>query len=215
MNRTIHAIANGAGAGYTDLLGLGREELVISAMQVRIDAPEDSQFALGAVSLLGDEPMVVEMRDAEEPTFSQDHSNRTNRFGQQEARARSNHDFYKTAPRRIRAHRSRRNRCQTSDQHQQGDYCTPRYSLYRDLDNARGRAYHFERQHREPSPETLHNRAEATFVSAMADLDVKEEPREDRRDGDRYRGGGNNKRRREGKLATPQAKALHDTDIRR
>jgi hypothetical protein len=54
------------------------------------------------------------------------------------------------------------------------------------------------------------DRAETTFVSAMADLDIKEE-REGRRDGDRYRGGGN-KRRRDGK--TLCSERLHDIDSR-
>lgn len=122
-------------------------------------------------------------------------------FGASDGRARtSNRNLYNTPSRPIRAYNSRLNRY-------------PRFRSYRDHDRPpRGDLVHPEGNHRAhtfedyasnraPSPDALRNRAEAVFVSAMADLDVREE-RDDRRDGDRYRGGGYNKRRRDGELAT-------------
>jgi hypothetical protein len=119
-------------------------------------------------------------------------------------------------PRPIRASRSRRNRGRIPRNSH-----APAYSVYYDHDDSRGRAYYYERRDKEPSPETLRNRAEATFVPAMADMDVKDvkeerEERTDRRQGDFYRGGGggNNKRRRDGNLPLCP-RELHSNRARR
>jgi hypothetical protein len=200
MNGTAHASANGVGGGHTDLLGLGTDYQFMSPeRQALLNAPADSQHVGVAVSLVDDEPMNIEMRDADL------------RQGANCEQARSTLDFHNPVPRPIRAHRSRRNRNRSSYQYPQNDHYAPGYSKYRDLDDTRGRAFPYERQTRQPSPETLFNTAGVTIVTAMAELDVREE-RDDRRDGDRYRGGGNNKRRRDGKLATERPQVLRETD---
>jgi hypothetical protein len=175
------------------------------ALMVAGDSILDLQHAAAAVSLVDDEPLEVEMRDV--PTV------RATRQAEERAnveQAPSTLDFYNAIPRPIRAHRSRHNHYQSANR-----YPSNGHSLFHhphcDLDDARGRAFHDQRQYREPSPDTLRNHAEATYVSAMADVDVKEE-RDDRRDGDRYRGGGNNKRRRDGKLATRMLQRGRITD---
>ncbi len=99
----------------------------------------------------------------------------------------------------IRAHRPRRapHRGHTPFD-QRANHHLQRYSNYYDRDNLRVNQYRpRRREDREDSPETRKLKAEAHFLAAMADMDVKEE-REDRRD----RGGnrGNNKRRRDGEL---------------
>jgi hypothetical protein len=204
MNGTAAVPANGAGGGYTNLLGVGTDyEFVSTDRQALLKPPEDIQHA---VFLVGGGPMEVEMRDA-------DHVDVV-RAGANYEQARSTFDFHNPIPRPIKAHRSRRNRNRSSYQYPQNDHYSPRYSKYRDLDDARGRDFHFERQTRQPSPGTRFSTAGVTIVSAMAELDVKEE-RDDRRDGDRYRGGGNNKRRRDGKLATGRPQVLRETDRRR
>jgi hypothetical protein len=190
----------GAGDGYTDLLGLDAEfEFVSPERKALMDAAEDAQH--GGVAV---EPMEIDMqRDA--LTARQDaHHELT----------RSTLDFYNPAPRPIKAHQFRRNRGRLFNRYPLSNQYSSRSSNYRDPDDSRGRAFHYERRNRQPSLETLHSPVEATIVSSMADLDVKEE-REDRRDGDRYRGGGNNKRRRDGKLATGSSEGLCKTDTGR
>jgi hypothetical protein len=204
MNGTTVVPAIGAGGGYTDLLEVNTDFKFVSPdRQALLTAPEDNQHV---VSLVGGEPMEVEMRDADQIDVV--------RAGANHEQARSTLDFHNPIPRPIKAYRSRRNRNRSSYRYPQNDHYSPRYSKYRDLDDTRGRDFHFERQIRQPWPETRFNTAGVTIVSAMAELDVKEE-RDDRRDGDRYRGGGNNKRRRDGKLATGRPQALHETDRRR
>jgi hypothetical protein len=207
MNGPALAPTNGAESGCTDLLGLGMDyDFVSPERQALLKAPADSHHGGVVHSLVDDEPMEVETRDADRIDMVRADTNHE--------QARSTLDFHNPVPRPIKAHRSRRNRNQSYHQHPQNDHYSRRYSKYRDLDDARGRDFHFARQTREPSPETRFNTAGVTIVSAMAELDVKEE-RDDRRDGDRYRGGGNNKRRRDGKLATRRPQVLRETDARR
>ncbi|EAT83394.2 hypothetical protein SNOG_09202 [Parastagonospora nodorum SN15] len=192
----MSGIGNAASDGYADLLGLGMDcEFVAPDGQVLMGGPDMSQHGAAAIPLVDDEPMEVEMR--KEPTSVRPEHPNSASFDEQ---ARRTLDFSDTAPRPIRAPRSiRNNHYRSSNPHRQGDYYKPK--PYRDLDAVAGRVHDFDRQNRDPSPETARNQGEAIFVSAMADVDVKEE-RDDRRDGDRYRGGGQNKRRRDGKLAT-------------
>jgi hypothetical protein len=185
MNGTTHNTAgNTANNGYADLLGLGT-----------------------------DGPTEVEMHDMQvDPTLArQAHPNDASFHNGQ---ARSTLDLSNTTQRPIRAHHNRRHKFRNSNRHPQNDYYPHRQSVYRHLDDDRGRAYPYDRQTRQPSPDALRNRGEAIFVPDMADLDVKEE-RDDRRDGDRYRGGGHNKRRRDGKLATRQLSSFRDTNMDR
>lgn len=155
----------------------------------------ERQALMNAADVYGphvdNEPIEFETRDANF-TARQEH---TNRIGNQ---AR-NHNFY-TPSRPIRAYNSRLNRYSRFHRYHDNDH-PPREYSGRQEDNYHRRAFDSYSSDRGPSPDALRNRAEAVFVSAMADLDVREE-REDRRDGDRYRGGGNNKRRRDGELAT-------------
>jgi len=215
MDGTMHTPGQSAGNGVADLLGLGLDLEFVSPERRRLmAAPEHSQYANGAISLIDDMPMEVEMGETEtEPTVPgrQEHSNGASLMDEQ-APGRDL-DFDHAVPRPIRAPRSRRNLYDAYPQHQQGDYYAPKPALYHDPDDPRGRACRYDREYREASPETLRNRAEASFVSAMADTDVKQE-RDDRRDGDRYRGGGN-KRRRDGELATQHPRSLEDTNMHR
>jgi hypothetical protein len=158
------------------------------------NAPGQFEDAACTVSYADHEPMDVETRDVE--STRQERPNDANRINEQ---ARS------TASRSIRADYSRHNHKQRRARP------SPRHYSYRDPDDSRRRAYQYDRQHQEVSPDTLEDRAEATVVSAMADLDVKDE-REGRRDGDRYRGGGYNKRRRDGRLATQNLECFCDID---
>ena len=179
-----------------------------------MSGPESTQNVVEGTLHIDDVPMEVDTSDIE-PTVRQEHSNGANRFDKQAPR--KDLDFDNTVSRPIRAHRFRRTHTDGYPRYQQGDYYTPNYSTYHDPDDTRGRAYRFERQFRDISPEALRLRREATFVSAMADLEVKEE-REDRRDGDRYRGGGgggNNKRRRDGELALQHPECCRETKIHR
>jgi hypothetical protein len=215
MSRIMHAPGKSAGNGYTEILPMGMEIDFLHAEQLTVmNAPVTSQQAIGAVSLTDNDDesvhMEVDRRDAKS-TVRQEHSNGANHFDGQ-ARAHSNLDLHRTAPRRIKAHRSRRKYYDSFNRYLQHDCYAPRYSVYHDPGDSHGRACHPDRGYREPSQETLRNRAETRFVSAMADLDVKEEPREDRRDGDRYRGGGNNKRRRDGKLVIRCCEDIRDTN---
>lgn len=195
----MSGIGNAASDGYADLLGLDMDyEFVAPNRQVLINGPDRPQNGAAAISLIDDEPMEVEMGDSqhEKESVRPEHPNSASLAEQ----ARRTLDFSNTAPRPIRAPRFiHNNHYRSSNPHRQGDYYKPK--PYRDLDAVAGRAHDFDRQNRDPSPETARNQGEAIFVSAMADVDVKEE-RDDRRDGDRYRGGGQNKRRRDGKLAT-------------
>jgi len=196
-------IGNAASNGYADLLGLGMDyEFVAPDRQVLMGEPDKSQNRAAAISLIDDEPMEVETgesRHEKEPTPASVHPEHPN-SASLDKQGRRTLDFSNAAPRPIRAPRSiHNNHYRSSNPHRQGDYYKPK--PYRDLDAVAGRAHDFDRQNRDPSPETASNQGEAIFVSAMADVDVKEE-RDDRRDGDRYRGGGQNKRRRDGKLAT-------------
>jgi hypothetical protein len=157
------------------------------------NAPGQFEHAARTVVSFADhEPMDVETRDVE--STRQEHPNDANRIDEQ---ARS------TASRSIRADLSRHNHKQ-----RRARPSTRLYS-YRDPDDSRRRAYQDDRQHRKASPDAFENRVEATVVLAMADLDVKDE-REGRRDGDRYRGGGYNKRRRDGMLATQNPECFCD-----
>jgi hypothetical protein len=209
MNGTSHTAGNTANNGYAHLLGLGTElEYVSPERRALIHGQDHSQDAPVGISLIDDEPMEVEMHDMQvDPTLArQAHPNDdANHF--QTEQARSTLDLSNTTQRLLRAHHNRRNHFRTSDKYPQNCYYTPRQSVYRDLDDDRGRAYPYHRQTRELSPDTLRNRGEAIYVSNMADLDVKEE-RDERRDGDRYRGGGHNKRRRDGEHATRQSSVV-------
>lgn len=207
MNGTTHTLGETVNHGCADLLGLGMDyEYVSPERRALMHGTEKSPNVAVPISLIDDEPMEVEMHDMQvEPTLAcQEHSNDANRFHDEQAR--STLDFSNTAQRPIRAHRNRSNNFRLSNRYSQHHHYTSRQSVYRDLDDARGRVYHYSRQTCEPSPDALRNRGEAIFVSAMADADVKEE-RDDRRDGDRYRGGGHNKRRRDGELATEHPSA--------
>lgn len=137
---------------------------------------------------MDDEPIEfeVEMRDA-------------NLDANKQART-TNRNLYNNPSRLIRAYNSRLNRYPRFHSYQDHDR-PPRGDSVKQEESYRRHAFEDNHRDRAPSPDTLRNRAEAVFVSAMADLDVREE-REDRRDGDRYRGGGHNKRRRDGELAT-------------
>ena len=173
--------------------GIGLE-YVSSGRQAAIQRANTRSTRPGDVAVEATRPAEDMARDVDDPsradTSRQDPSNSANR----EARTLDN-------PRPIRAPRPRRN----SGRNSRGSYA-PARSVYYDHDDSRGRAYYYERRDKEPSPETLRNRAEASFVSAMADMDVRDtkqerEERTDRRQGDFYRGGGGgNKRRRDGKL---------------
>jgi hypothetical protein len=208
MNGSIHAPSHG------DLLRLGAAfEFVSLERQSRMNVPDNPQ---PDVCLIENEPMEmeVEMRDAER-TQANGAKDGANRIDQQEARARDRDDFYQTTARPIRAHRSQRNHYRSHNRRQYNHNNGRSSHLYHDLNDSRGNDYRFDRPYHELSPETLCIQSEATFVSVMADSDVKEEPREDRRDGDRYRGGGNNKRRRDGEFATKWLLCLCGTDMRR
>jgi hypothetical protein len=190
-------------SGHSDLLGLGAAfQFVSLGSQARSNVPDNPQRD---VCLNDDEPMEmvveIEMRDAE-PTARKEHTNCANVTSRIRARARDRDDFYQTTARPIRAHRSQRNHYRSHNRRQYNHNNGRSSHLYHDLNDSRGNDYRFDRPYHELSPETLCIQSEATFVSVMADSDVKEEPREDRRDGDRYRGGGNNKRRRDGEFAT-------------
>jgi hypothetical protein len=209
---TAHTSEKAANNGYADLLELGMEfEFVSPERQGLMNGRDRCQNGAVAMSLIDDEPTEVEMRDAQvEPTVGQEHPKHAS--SDEQAR-RSTLDLSNTAPRPIRAPHSRHNNHYRSfKRYAQGDYYIPK--PYRDPDADRGRASDHDRQHRDPSPDTVRDQGKAIYVSAMADVDVKEE-RDDRRDGDRYRGGGNNKRRRDGKLATGRAESVRNTDIYR
>lgn len=188
--------------GFTDLLGLGVDfENVSPERRNLMTAPEFPQL-----SLVDDVPM-EDTRETE-PTVRQD----TSLAGEQVPGR--DLDFDNHAQRPIRAPRSRRNNYDAYSRYQQRDSYVPGHAVYHDPDDIRVRAYRYDREYREASPETLQNRAEARFVSAMADVDVRQE-REDRRDGgDRYRGGGN-KRRRDGKPAMRHAAGSRNTNMHR
>lgn len=120
--------------------------------------------------------------------------------------ARNGRDFQSfdvaPAPRPIKAHRRRisRHRVYTSP-YQNPDLYTPAHAKNFDRDAHCSRRDHYSpSRRRDASLGTLKHRSEATFVAAMADLDVKEERDYDRRGTDSYRGGGN-KRRRDGRLS--------------
>lgn len=195
----MHATETGAGKGTTDLLGLGMDfEYVSPERQVLMSTSQDVEDNLRPIYLVDDEAMEVEMPEWEQTT-RQDSNGAKLRADEQ---ARSNVNFDKTAPRPIRAHHSRRFHHDYDPPYRQSHPNPPRHTTYYDSGDHRRRAYCHERRYRTSSPDTLRDRAEAASVSAMADLDVKEEPRDDRRGVDSYRGGGyNNKRRRDGKLA--------------
>jgi hypothetical protein len=187
-------------------------EYVSPERQALMSTPQDVKDNLRPIYLVDDEAMKVEMREWE-ATVCQDSNGAKLRTDEQ---ARSNVDFDRTASRPFRAHHSRRFHHDYDPPYRQSHSYPPRHPTYYDSGDHRRRAYCHERRYRTSSPDTLHNRAEATFVPAMADLDVKEEPRDDRRGVDSYRGGGyNNKRRRDGKLAMKRADFLRDTDTRR
>jgi hypothetical protein len=186
-------------------------EFVSADRKKLMTAPEYPQYANGAISLVDDVPMEVDARESEQTT-RQDGSNGAS----PEAHGRDL-DFDTQLPRPTREPRSRRDRTRIHRSRPQGDFYTPKTSVYHDPDDFRGRAYRYDRQYREASPETLRLRAEAAIVSGMADMDVKQEP-ENRRDGDRYRGGGNgggNKRRRDGRLAPKRSQSPNETDTHR
>jgi hypothetical protein len=164
-------------SGHSDLLGLGAAfEFVSIGSQARSNVPDNPQRD---VCLNDDEPMEVEveMRDAE-PTARKEHTNCANATSRIRARARDRDDFYHTTARPIRAHRSRRNHYRSYSRRYQNQPPPHSSHLYHDLNDSRGNAYRFDRPYRELSPETTRVRVEATFVSAMADSDVKEEPRD-------------------------------------
>ncbi|KAJ4335907.1 Nuclear cap-binding protein subunit 1 [Didymella glomerata] len=98
------------------------------------------------------------------------------------------------APRLIKAHRRRRSPHRIyNTPYPRSDYYTPDYAQHFDRDAAHPRRDHY--RHRIPSPEAIKHRSEAIFVSAMADLDVREERDYDKRGTDSYRAGGNKRRR--------------------
>jgi hypothetical protein len=207
MGETTDTPSNTMRNGVVDLLGLGPDYKHVSpARRALMHGSQDSRNAAVKISLIDDEPMEVEMHDIQvDPTLArQAHPNDANRFPVEQAR--STLDLSNTTRRPLRAHHNRRNNLRNSSRYPQDGYYTPIGTVYRDLDDDRGRAYPYDCLTREPSPEILRNRGEAIFVSNMADHDVKEE-RDDRRDGDRYRGGGHNKRRRDGEHATRQLEA--------
>jgi hypothetical protein len=200
MNGSVHTANQGASNGCADLLGLGMDlDFVSPERRNLMAAPENTQYSNGAMSLVDDVPMEMEVDARErEPTARQERPNSASRM-EADVQAPGRHlEFDSRVPRHIRAPYSRRNHNGGNRSHQQGDFYAPTYTVYHDPEDARGRAYRHDRQFREASPETLRSRAEASIVAGMADMDVKQE-RDDRRDGDRYRGGGN-KRRRDGKL---------------
>jgi hypothetical protein len=195
-----HAAASGAVGDSTNIFELDMDfEFNSPKGEATTNAPEQVQHAAPTVSLANHESMEVETRDVE--STRQEHPNDANRINEQ---ARS------TASRSIRAHQPRYNPNQRPSRYSRRAHP---FTAYRDSDDSRRRAYRYDRQYQNAPPDTLQNRTEATFVSAMADLDVKDE-REGRRDGDRYRGGGYNKRRRDGKLASKSPECLRDTDSR-
>lgn len=140
-----------------------------------------------------------EKRDANMDAMRIDHQAQT-----------SSRNLYITPSRPIRAYNSRLNRYSRFRSYQDNDR-PPREDQVQQGHNYRARALDSYHRDREASLDSLRNRAEAVFVSAMADLDVREE-RDDRRDGDRYRGGGQNKRRRDGELATLMLCSAFDHD---
>jgi hypothetical protein len=199
---------NDAEGGNADLLGLGKEYNFVSPERRTLMAAPfamPSNLAVKPICLIDDMPMAVDETPARADIIRQGDTNGANRIdGQAREREALNRDLNFDKPRGIRTHRLRQY-CNQILPHWRSDHHAPRYATYYDYDDIRGRANRNESQFREPSPETLRNRAEATYVAHMADVDVKED-RGDRRDGtDRYRGGGggggNNKRRRDGKLA--------------
>lgn len=208
--------ARDAGGGTADLLGLGEEYNFVSPERQALMVapfPMPGDLAVKPICLIDDMPMEVDETRAD--ILRQDDPNGANRMNEQAQerdREAPDHNFEKP---RIRAHRSRQHRDHIPP-HWRSDHRPHTYSTYYDYDDTRGRASREEHQNRDLSPETLRNRAEATSVAHMADVDVKED-RGDRRDGgDRYRGGGgggNNKRRRDGKHVIWHIEDLAPTDL--